>query len=87
LGVIYFVLLPAERSDDARARMAAGTDAIHAACAELGGHSTIPWCPAEWKSTLKIWGLPRADFPEMQKLKGVFDPRGVLSPGRFVGGI
>ena len=36
---------------------ATATDAIHLACAELGGHSTIPWCPAEWKSKLKIWGL------------------------------
>jgi glycolate oxidase FAD binding subunit len=87
LGVIYFALLPAERTEDARARCAAATDAIHAACAELGGHSTIPWCPADWKRALKIWGLPRADFVQMQKLKSVFDPHGVLSPGRFVGGI
>ena len=87
LGVIYFALLPAARNEDAQAHAAAATDAIHAACAELGGHSTIPWCPAEWKTALKIWGLPRADFPQMQKLMSVFDPQGVLSPGRFVGGI
>jgi glycolate oxidase FAD binding subunit len=68
-------------------RTATATDAIHVASAELSGHSTIPWCPAEWKSKLKIWGLPRADFAQMQKLKRVFDPYGVLSPGRFVGGI
>jgi FAD/FMN-containing dehydrogenase len=36
---------------------------------------------------LKVWGLPRADFAQMLKLKKVFDPAGVLSPGRFVGGI
>jgi glycolate oxidase FAD binding subunit len=87
VGVAYFVLLPAERNEDTRKRCVATTDAIHAACAELGGHSTIPWCPAEWKSALKIWGLPRADFTEMEKIKRVFDPQGVLSPGRFVGGI
>ncbi|MGB9310048.1 MAG: FAD-binding oxidoreductase, partial [Candidatus Acidiferrales bacterium] len=87
LGVIYFALLAAERSEDARARCATVANAIHAACAELGGHSTIPWCPAEWKGALKIWGLPRADFAEMQKVKRAFDPHGVLSPGRFVGGI
>jgi glycolate oxidase FAD binding subunit len=87
LGVIYFALLPVERSEDVRARVATATDAIHAACADLGGHSTMPWCPAEWKRTLKIWGLPRADFAQMQKLKRVFDPESILSPGRFVGGI
>jgi glycolate oxidase FAD binding subunit len=87
LGVIYFALLPANRDEVMEVRTATATDAIHVASAELSGHSTIPWCPAEWKSKLKIWGLPRADFAQMQKLKRVFDPYGVLSPGRFVGGI
>ncbi len=87
VGVIYFALLPAERDEVTEVRTATATDAIHVACAELGGHSTIPWCPAEWKRKLKIWGLPRGDFAQMQKLKRVFDPLGVLSPGRFVGGI
>ncbi|MFZ3331580.1 MAG: FAD-binding oxidoreductase [Candidatus Acidiferrales bacterium] len=87
VGVIYFALLPAERDEVTEVRTATATDAIGVACAELGGHSTIPSCPAEWKSKLKVWGLPRADFAQMQKLKRVFDPQGVLSPGRFVGGI
>jgi glycolate oxidase FAD binding subunit len=87
LGVIYLALLPAERNEDAKARTAKVTDAIHATCAELGGHSTVPWCPADWKIALKIWGPPRPDFALMQKLKRVFDAHGVLSPGRFVGGI
>lgn len=87
VGVIYFALLPASRDEVAEVRTATATDAIHVASAEMGGHSTIPWCPAEWKSKLKIWGLPRPDFAQMQKLKHVFDPQGVLSPGRFVGGI
>jgi glycolate oxidase FAD binding subunit len=87
LGVIYFALLPAERNEDAKQRIVKVTDAIHAACAEVAGHSTIPWCPADWKSTLKIWGPARADFALMQKVKRVFDPHGVLSRGRFVGGI
>ncbi|MGC2290977.1 MAG: FAD-binding oxidoreductase [Candidatus Acidiferrales bacterium] len=87
VGVIYFALLPAARDETTEVRAATATDAIHLACAELGGHSTIPWCPAEWKSKLKIWGLPRTDFAHMQNLKRVFDPQGVLSPGRFVGGI
>ena len=87
VGVIYFALLPAERNEDAKQRAAQASTEILAACAALGGHATIPWCPAEWKSALKVWGLDRSDFAQMQKLKTVFDPRGVLSPGRFVGGI
>jgi FAD/FMN-containing dehydrogenase len=36
---------------------------------------------------MKIWGLERADIAQMQKVKKVFDPASVLSPGRFMGGL
>ena len=42
-----------------------------------------PLGPAEWKPTLQIWGPRRPDFPQMQKVKSVFDPQNILSPGRF----
>ncbi|MGB8525157.1 MAG: FAD-binding oxidoreductase [Candidatus Acidiferrales bacterium] len=87
VGVIYFALLPTERNDETKRQSALASNQIFAACAELGGHATIPWCPAEWKDVLKVWGLDRPDFAQMQKLKMVFDPLAVLSPGRFVGGI
>ena len=48
---------------------------------------TIPWCPSEWKSALKVWGPERHDLAQMQKVKKVFDPLGIFSPGRFIGGI
>jgi glycolate oxidase FAD binding subunit len=83
VGIIYFALLPSDRSDDTRQRAASVAQSVHAACTRLQGHSTIPWCPAEWKSSLKIWGTPRSDAALMQKLKHVFDPLNILSPGRF----
>jgi FAD/FMN-containing dehydrogenase len=36
---------------------------------------------------LQVWGIGRGDFEQMRKLKKVFDPPGILAPGRFVGGI
>jgi len=87
VGVIYFAMLPTKRNDETKRQSAQASNQIFAACAALGGHATIPWCPAEWKDVLKVWGLDRPDFAQMQKLKTVFDPLGVLSPGRFVGGI
>ncbi len=87
VGVIYFALLPAARNEETKRQSAQASNQILAACAALGGHATIPWCPSEWKDVLKVWGLDRPDFAQMQKLKSVFDPRAVLSPGRFVGGI
>ena len=75
VGVIYFALLPPERSEETLARVARATNRILAECAALGGNATIPWCPAEWKSALPVWGPERGDFEQMRKLKNVFDPR------------
>jgi glycolate oxidase FAD binding subunit len=83
LGIIYFAILPSEHNDEHRQRVANATSAIQEACAKLAGHATIPWAPAEWKTTLQIWGPPRPDFAQMQKVKSVFDPQKILSPGRF----
>jgi len=87
LGVIYFVLLPEARDENARGRVAAIAENIMAAVAGLDGHATIPWCPREWKSSLPVWGRTRGDFSQMAKLKTLFDPRNILAPGRFVGGL
>lgn len=87
LGVIYFALFPAERSHASHRQVAAATNQILAAGANLGANTTIPWCPSEWKSALKIWGPERSDLAQMQKVKKVFDPLGIFSPGRFIGGI
>ena len=87
VGVIYVALLPPARSEEALARVARATNNIFAQCAALDGNATIPWCPNEWKSALPIWGPDRGDLRPMRALKKVFDPHGVFSPGRFMGGI
>jgi FAD/FMN-containing dehydrogenase len=87
LGVVYVALLPDSKSDQSRTKVTRAADRIQAACARLEGHATIPWCPSEWKSSLKVWGADRSDLPQMRKVKTVFDPLGILSPGRFVGGL
>jgi glycolate oxidase FAD binding subunit len=87
LGLIYFAMLSNARDDEAKKRVENTASAIHDACAKLSAQSTIPWCPTPWKSSLKIWGPENPAFAQMQKIKSVFDPQGVLSPGRFVGGL
>ncbi len=83
LGIIYFAILPNDHTEEYRQLVANATSAIQEACAKLAGHATIPWAPAEWKSSLQIWGSARSDAPQMQVLKSVFDPQKILSPGRF----
>jgi len=87
VGVIYFALLPEARDENARRRAAKISEVVMGAVDGLDGHATIPWCPREWKSSLPVWGRPREDFPQMAKLKTLFDPNRILSPGRFVGGL
>jgi glycolate oxidase FAD binding subunit len=87
VGVIYVVLLPREKSDATRASVAKATEQVLMACGTLEGNATVPWCPSEWKGAVKAWGLERPEFSMMAKLKNVFDAPGVLSPGRFMGGL
>jgi FAD/FMN-containing dehydrogenase len=83
VGIIYFAILPSDHTEEWRQRVANATSATQDACAKLAGHATIPWAPAEWKTALQIWGPPHEDATQMQKLKSVFDPQKILSPGRF----
>ncbi len=88
VGVIYVALLAGANDEKYMKCVAGATNRIHEdCCGRLGANSTIPWCPSKWKSGLSIWGPERPDLPLMRKIKSVFDPQGILSPGRFVGGI
>jgi FAD/FMN-containing dehydrogenase len=85
MGVIYFALLPNALDADTRGRVVQATEQILTSCAALGGNASIPWCLGEWKPSLKVWGQTRGDFEQMRKVKNVFDPSGILAPGRFAG--
>lgn len=53
----------------------------------LGGAWVLTHCPPDWKQApLDVWGPVRGDRLLMRRLKAALDPKGVLSPGRFVGG-
>jgi glycolate oxidase FAD binding subunit len=82
--LLYGVLLP--RGSAALDSLAA---ALHSLRSAGGGfeHAAIEQCPAGLKRIANVWGPPREDFALMQRLKQVFDPHGILSPGRFVGGL
>jgi glycolate oxidase FAD binding subunit len=86
-GIAYIYLLPQQGTADAHRKTAqAATEMIHAGN-NLGGRTTVPWCPTGVKRDVNVWGPLRDDFPLMQKLKAQFDPDRILNPGRFVGGL
>ena len=53
----------------------------------LGGHLVVERCPLELKSKIDVWGDPPEGMVIMRRIKDELDPAGILSPGRFVGGI
>lgn len=79
VGVLYGSL-PA---DD---RTPATVETLRSTCTDLGGALVVLDAPAETKAHLDVWG-PVTGLDLMRRVKYEFDPTGVLSPGRFVGGI
>ncbi len=55
-------------------------------CVENGGFLSILASPVAVKQTLDVWGDSNG-LGVMRQLKQEFDPKNLLSPGRFVGGI
>jgi FAD/FMN-containing dehydrogenase len=55
---------------------------------ELNASAMLEWSPAQLKTSPEVvWGPPRPDFGLMRRVKNSFDPKNVLAPGRFAGGI
>ena len=52
-----------------------------------GALPTIERCPLEIKTVLDVWPPAGTENEIARRLKRVFDPREILSPGRFRGGI
>ncbi|MFQ5861009.1 MAG: FAD-binding oxidoreductase [Dehalococcoidia bacterium] len=53
----------------------------------LGGHAVVERAPQQAKPLLDVWGEPGGGLAVMRRIKEALDPKGMLNPGRFVGGI
>ncbi len=56
-------------------------------CQSQGGFLSIQAAPLLLKQALDVWGYPGNALAVMQRLKAQFDPKNLLNPHRFVGGI
>ncbi|MDP6455010.1 MAG: FAD-binding oxidoreductase [SAR202 cluster bacterium] len=73
-------------ADDLESSRAA-IQTAQAEAVKLGGSAIIERCPVELKSELDVWGEAGDSIEIMRRLKQQYDPKGILSPGRFIGGI
>ena len=54
---------------------------------EQRGHAILFAAPAELKEGIDVWGPAPPTLSSMKEIKRQFDRKGLLNPGRFVGGI
>jgi len=74
--------------DASVAETAAVTTRVRARVAELGGGVVVARGPAELRRAVDPWGpVEPGPFALMRALRDEFDPKRVLNPGRFVGGL
>lgn len=81
VGVVHLMVLEGPRADG----LIRFVGEVRKTAAALGGSLVVEWCPTELKSQIDVWGPPDDDFEVMRGLKEGWDPKGILSPGRFVG--
>jgi glycolate oxidase FAD binding subunit len=81
-GVVHAALpatMPAER-------LASVLDAVRTTLIARNGTCVVLSAPSPLREELDLWG-PAQGLALMRRVKEQFDPRRLLSPGRFVGGI
>ncbi len=61
--------------------------AMRNAAQDLGGGMVVEAAGPELKQRLDVWGPLPSGFRVMQNLKNSLDPKNILNPGRFLGGL
>jgi glycolate oxidase FAD binding subunit len=84
-GIVYCRFLPSENASPEK--LLSLVDWLRILTKELEGYMVVEDVDPLLKDRLDVWGHVGNAFPLMKGLKETLDPRGVLSPGRFVGGL
>jgi glycolate oxidase FAD binding subunit len=67
--------------------LAAAVEAARGVARNFGGYLVVERAEPELKAAVDVWGPLGPELELMRRLKAEFDPKGILNPGRFVGGI
>lgn len=69
--------------DDSLKIVQAARETVHS----IGGRMIVERCPSSIKASIDVWDDPGESIETMRRLKSQYDPKSVINPGRFVGGI
>jgi glycolate oxidase FAD binding subunit len=87
-GIIRYYLAGETASDERfQQGVAEAVNRLRAFAQGAEGNVVVLQAPPEVKSRVDVWGLAEKDLALMRRPKAEFDPRRILNPGRFVGGI
>ena len=84
LGIIHIYFSSANPD-----RVSSATKELRSFVLGIGSASSlvVEAAATDVKQRIDVWGPVRSDFFLMRAVKDRFDPKGILNPGRFVGGI
>ncbi|NWF92453.1 MAG: FAD-binding oxidoreductase [Syntrophaceae bacterium] len=86
-GILYSHLLTAKVSRSKAEVLAGLIQKMTLEAVKNGGNLIVESAPSSLKKRIDVWGEARSDLRIMQRIKEEMDPRRILNPGRFVGGI
>jgi glycolate oxidase FAD binding subunit len=87
IGVSKLNLLVAREDKEQMEKAANHIDTIRHRCLQAGGNLAVHDAPVDIKPRLKMWGEEGPDISLIKRVKEQLDPNGILSPGRFLGGV
>lgn len=67
--------------------LADGVARMRALAEKRQGHLVVEQAPLRVKERVSVWGEPRDEFFLHRAIKERMDPKGILNPGRFLGGL
>ncbi len=87
-GISNLLLWPQEQKEaQAVLGLSGAIAALRQEAEDAGGHLLIESASPALKKSVSVWGRTGPSFPYMKAIKAVLDPRNILNPGRFYGGL
>jgi glycolate oxidase FAD binding subunit len=86
-GIATLMLTPREGDGRAAAATVKTLALLRDHARAAGGELVLEWAPLAVKEEVGVWDAPSPAVRLMQGIKAQLDPKGIMNPGRFVGGI